>query len=114
MHTILFFVGLFYLMYGHMLVPHVLYLLPEITATNLAGRMEHCIWQPEGGTTQARIAFPHVSKNRTMKNKTVLIKHSRGTHVTTALMAGNPLPAADVNRKVMNSKMTTKILVNPC
>jgi hypothetical protein len=36
------------------------------------------------------IAFPHMSKSYTLKNKVVCITHSRGTHVTTALKAGDP------------------------
>jgi hypothetical protein len=43
-----------------------------------------------------------------MKNKVVFITHSRSAHVTTALKAGNPLPAADINGKIMNTKTKTE------
>jgi hypothetical protein len=48
-----------------------------------------------------------MSKSRTVKNKVVFKTHSRSTHVTMALKAGKPLPAVDVNGKVMNAKAET-------
>jgi hypothetical protein len=42
------------------------------------------------------IAGPYMSKSRTPKNRAVFITHSRGTHVTTALKAGDPLPGPNV------------------
>jgi hypothetical protein len=50
------------------------------------------------------IAVLYGINSHTMKNKVVFITHSRSAHVTTALKAGNPLPAADINGEVINAK----------
>jgi hypothetical protein len=49
-----------------------------------------------------------MSKEPTMKNNVGFITHSRGTHVTTVPEAGDPVPAADVDGRVMNSKKKTE------
>jgi hypothetical protein len=43
-----------------------------------------------------------------MKIKVVFITYSRGTHVTMALKARDPVRAGDINGKVMNSKTKTE------
>jgi hypothetical protein len=51
-----------------------------------------------------RVAFPYRGKGLTMKDKMVFITHSRSTQVTPTLEARNPLLAANINGKAMNTE----------
>jgi hypothetical protein len=60
--------------------------------------------RPRGTREQVRVAFPYRGKGLTMKDKMVFITHSQSTQVTPTLEARNPLLAANINGKAMNTE----------